>query len=209
MKAAILREFGPPSVLRLEDMPTPTPGPENVLIQVATVSVALNAVRDVACVRLGLPSIELAKAAGASVITMTRSQAKVPALREAGADHVVVAASGADFSADVLELTNGAGGDAVIEGVGSRVFTPVFTPVFKSLAMAGRYAFVGQLMKEQISINPARSFFRRAQLQDAIRLVAAGKIHPLVAALLPLTEAAHAHALVEAGDIVSRVVLQP
>ena len=39
MKAIVLREFGPPEVLRLEEIPTPAPGPGEVLIRVHAVSV--------------------------------------------------------------------------------------------------------------------------------------------------------------------------
>jgi NADPH:quinone reductase-like Zn-dependent oxidoreductase len=39
LKAIVIREFGPPSVLRLEDVPTPEPGPGEVLIKVHAVSV--------------------------------------------------------------------------------------------------------------------------------------------------------------------------
>ena len=39
MKAVLLREFGPPEVLRLEEVPTPEPGPNEVLIRVHAVSV--------------------------------------------------------------------------------------------------------------------------------------------------------------------------
>ena len=39
MKAIVIREFGPPSVLRYEEVPTPEPGPGEVLIQVHAVSV--------------------------------------------------------------------------------------------------------------------------------------------------------------------------
>ncbi len=104
-----------------------------------TVGVALNAVRDTAHVQLGdtvlisgasgglgLPSIELAKAAGATVIALTRSTAKVQALRKAGADHVVVGGDGRDFSSEVMVLTDGAGVDVVIDNVGSMVFTACF-----------------------------------------------------------------------------------
>lgn len=193
------------------------------------VGVALNAVRDVAKVRidenvlvtgasggLGLPSIEIARAMGATVIAVTRSEAKRASLIEAGAHHVVVAPGGVDFSEQVKALTDGNGVEVVIDNVGSRVFTPAF----RSLAVGGRYAFVGQLFREDISINPARIFFKRAhligvgsvrrdQMEDAVRLVAAGRIRPRVARVLPLEKAAEAHALVEAGDIVGRVVLQP
>lgn len=39
MKAVVLREFGGPEVLRVEEVPTPEPGPGEVLIQVHAVSV--------------------------------------------------------------------------------------------------------------------------------------------------------------------------
>lgn len=194
-----------------------------------TAAVALNAVRDTARVRLGdsvlvtgasgglgLPSMELARAAGATVIAVTRSEKKKAELLQLGAHHAIAAPDGADFSEAVKALTEGEGVDVVIDNVGSRVFTPSF----KSLAVGGRYAFVGQLMREDISINPARIFFKRAQLlgvgsarrdqlEDAVKLVADGKVHPRVAKVLPLAEAATAHAMLEAGEVVGRIVLQP
>ena len=39
MKAIVIREFGPPGVLKLEEVPTPEPGPGEVLIKVHAVSV--------------------------------------------------------------------------------------------------------------------------------------------------------------------------
>jgi NADPH:quinone reductase-like Zn-dependent oxidoreductase len=39
IKAILLREFGAPGVMRLEEVPTPEPGPDEVLIEVAAVSV--------------------------------------------------------------------------------------------------------------------------------------------------------------------------
>ena len=39
MKAIVVREFGPPSVMKLEEVPTPEPGPDEVLIEVHAVSV--------------------------------------------------------------------------------------------------------------------------------------------------------------------------
>src|SRR5262245_64537380 len=39
MKAIVLRQFGPPEVLRLEEIATPTPGPGEVVIRVHAVSV--------------------------------------------------------------------------------------------------------------------------------------------------------------------------
>ncbi|HEY6862393.1 MAG TPA: hypothetical protein VI319_00705, partial [Burkholderiales bacterium] len=39
MKAIVIREFGPPEVMRLEDVPTPEPGPGEVVVRVHAVSV--------------------------------------------------------------------------------------------------------------------------------------------------------------------------
>jgi NADPH:quinone reductase-like Zn-dependent oxidoreductase len=190
--------------------------------------VALNAVRDVGKVRLGetvlitgaaggvgLPAVELAKSAGADVIALTRSTTKAKALLEVGANHALVIKDGEDFSKQVREI-KASGVDVVIDTVGSRVFTPAF----KSLALGGRYVMVGQLAREEISINPAFIFFQRAQilgvgsvrrdqLEDAVRLAAAGRVLPKIATRLPLEGAAEAHTLVEKGEQFGRIVLQP
>ena len=39
MKAARIHEFGPPSVIVIEDVPRPTPGPGEVLVRVAATGV--------------------------------------------------------------------------------------------------------------------------------------------------------------------------
>jgi NADPH:quinone reductase-like Zn-dependent oxidoreductase len=165
---------------------------------------------------VGLPAVQIVKAMGARVIAVTRSAAKRDVLLESGASNVVVSTDGADFSKEVLSLTSGEGVDVVADTVGSRVFMPAF----RSLADGGRYLVIGQLVREDIAINPARIIFkaatlsgivnaRRDQLEDTIKLVAAGIVRPRVAKVLPLAEAAQAHMLVEAGNLIGRVVLQP
>jgi NADPH:quinone reductase-like Zn-dependent oxidoreductase len=190
--------------------------------------VALNAVRDTCKTQLGetvlvlgatggvgLPSVQLAKLAGARVIAATRSVDKRALLLDAGADEVVVAGP-SDFAAPVKALTNGEGCDVVIDTVGSRVFNAGFD----SLAVHGRYAFVGQLFGEDISINPARIFFKRAQLlgvgsvsrtqlEDVIRLTAERKLKPRIGKVLPLRDIAEAHRLVEQAAVAGRVVVKP
>jgi NADPH:quinone reductase-like Zn-dependent oxidoreductase len=195
----------------------------------SSTSVAIHALRDAAQVRLGetvlvtgasggvgLPAVEVARAAGATVIGLTRSERKAAAIKAAGAHHVLASADSPDFWRDVLALTDGVGADVVVDTVGSRVFTPAF----RSLAPYGRYLVIGQLSREEVSINLARILFksativgvtnaRRDHLVDAVALTAAGQLHPPVARVLPLAEAAQAHAIVEAGDVVGRVVLVP
>ena len=203
--------------------------PENACMLGATAGVALNALRDVGRVRLGetvlitgasggvgLSAVEIAHISGGTVIALTRSKAKAEALRAAGADTVIVIDEGGDFSQSVKDTTQGRGVDIVIDTVGSRVFTPSF----KSLALGGRYVMVGQLFREEIKINPAFIFFQRAQilgvgsvrrdqLEDVVALAATGRIHPSVAEILPLAQAAQAHERVERGEVVGRIVLRP
>jgi NADPH:quinone reductase-like Zn-dependent oxidoreductase len=113
-------------------------------------------------------------------------------------------------------MTDGEGVDVVIDTVGSRAFDAAF----KALAPHGRYAMVGQLFGEEISINPARIFFKRAQilgvgsvsraqLADVIAMVAEGALTPRIGRILPLTELAEAHRLVEAAEESGRVVVTP
>ena len=39
MKAIVVREFGPPEVMKLEEVPNPSPGPGQVLMRVSAVGV--------------------------------------------------------------------------------------------------------------------------------------------------------------------------
>lgn len=189
--------------------------------------VALNAVRDVAKVQIGeivlvtgasggvgVPSVQIAKAMGAYVIAATREEAKRDFLMKLGADAVVVA-TGDTLSSEVRRITDGWGADVIVDTVGSRVFKAAFD----ALAVHGRYAMVGQLFGEEISINPARIFFKRAailgvgsvsraQLADVITMSRRGMLRSQIHKILPLREVAEAHRLVEGGRATGRVVLK-
>ncbi len=189
--------------------------------------VALNAVRDTAHVTIGdrvlvtgatggvgQAAVTLASLAGAQVIAVTRRQAMASALERAGADEVVLWDGEENFGKALAR--EGRAADVVIDTVGSRVFDAAFA----ALAPHGRYAFVGQLFGEEIHINPARIFFKRAQLlgvgsvsraqlEDVIVLAAAGKLPTRVGAVLPLDKVGEAHRLVESGGIEGRVIIRP
>ncbi len=191
--------------------------------------VALNAVRDVAHVALGesvlvtgatggvgWSAVQIAKYSGARVIAVTRGAAKAEALRDSGADEIVIMENDGGFAKRIKELTGGEGVEVVIDTVGSRVFNECFN----ALALHGRYAIVGQLFGETTEINLARIFFKRAQLlgvgsvsraqlEDSVALAAAGYLQPRIARILKLDEISLAHTLVEQGDCVGRVVVKP
>jgi acryloyl-coenzyme A reductase len=190
--------------------------------------VALNAVRDTLHVTLGdwvlvtgasggvgFAAMQLAKLAGARVIAATRSRAKGEMLLQHGADNVAISGS-PDFVSHVRALTDGRGVDAVVDNVGSRVFAECYD----SLAVHGRYAFVGQLFRDSIEINPARIFFKRAalfgvgsvsraQLTAVIDLASRGLLTTVISSVMPLEAAAEAHRIVEDGLSRGRVILDP
>lgn len=191
--------------------------------------VALNAVRDTAHVQVGdsvlvtgasggvgIPAVQIARHAGATVFAVTRSEAKAAALIEAGAHHVIVQRDGENYGKELRARLDGEGVDVVIDTVGSAAFPAAFD----ALAPHGRYCFVGQLSSEEISINPARIFFKRAQLlgvgsvsraqlEDAVALTALGIVSPRVARVMPLSEIAEAHRLVESAAETGRIVVKP
>ncbi|GGC12059.1 alcohol dehydrogenase [Novosphingobium endophyticum] len=191
--------------------------------------VALNAVRDTAHVQVGeavlvtgatggvgFPAVQIARHAGAIVYAVTRSETKADALREAGAHHVVIQRVGENYGRELRDMLGGEGVDVVIDTVGSQAFQPAFD----ALAPHGRYCFVGQLTDQEISINPARIFFKRAQLlgvgsvsraqlEDAVKMAAAGIVTPRIARVMPLADVAEAHFLVEAATETGRIVLAP
>lgn len=202
---------------------------EDAAIVACTVGTELNAVREVGGVRLGqrvlvtgaggglgLHGVQLCRLAGAFTIAVTSSAAKAARIREAGADEVVIAERGADFSGEVRRLTNGAGVDVAIDNVGG----PVFESVRRSMADDSRIVLVGQVTGDFISLNPAQLFLRnisilsakgvsRAQLSDAFGMVARGRIKPVIEDVWRLEDAADAHRRVEAGLSSGRLVLSP
>lgn len=189
----------------------------------------LNAIRDVGRLRagervlvtgagggLGIHGVQIARLAGAKVIAVTTTPAKADRIRQAGADEVIVVPLDTDFAPSVREASGGEGVDLVIDNVGSRVFGSVR----RSVADDGRIVLVGQLTGDFVSVNLAQLFLRnvsilsakgvsRAQLVEALDLVAAGRLAPVVSERLPLDSAAEAHSLVESSSTLGRIVLQP
>jgi NADPH2:quinone reductase len=87
---------------------------------------------------VGSAAVQLAKAAGATVIAVAGGAEKVALCKELGADHAVDHRAG-DWEAAVRELTDGLGVDVVFDGVGG----PVVEPSFRSLRRNGRHLVIG------------------------------------------------------------------
>jgi len=169
---------------------------------------------------IGVMAIQMAKAAGAKVIATTRSAAKAAKARELGAD-VAVDTTHDDFGA----AAKTAGGvDVALDMVGA----PYFAPTLDALKTGGRIVYIAalgggmlELPVRQIMLKRAvvtgstlrpRSADEKARLAIEVERVvwpwiAAGKIHAIVDRTFPLAEAAAAHAFLESGDHVGKIVL--
>ena len=162
---------------------------------------------------VGIHLVQVARAAGARVIAVTGSADKVPALREAGSDEVVVAGR-EPFEEEVRSLTDGAGADVVLDNVGP----PVFRSCLGSLRTTGRLVLVGNVDPTDVPTNLGQMIMRefeligtarpgRTELQQAIRLVVNGRVRPWVSRTFPLEQASDAHRFMEDRRAVGRCVL--
>jgi acryloyl-coenzyme A reductase len=164
---------------------------------------------------VGLQAVQLARLDGARVIAVTSSATKCDALYNAGADEVVVAPDLA-FAAEVRRLTAGEGADVAIEIVGSATFGQTL----KAMAPGGRVVVVGNLESGTIELNPGLVIVKEleilgayattaGELETALGLTHAGKLSPYVSEVLPLGDAAKAHARLENREVAGRLVLCP
>ncbi|MDZ7839613.1 MAG: alcohol dehydrogenase catalytic domain-containing protein [Gammaproteobacteria bacterium] len=165
---------------------------------------------------LGMHGVQLARRSGAFVVAQTTSRNKARQLVEAGAHHVVVAARGEDFSAEVKDVTEGRGVDVAVDNVG----TPLYQFTRRSVAKGGRWVLVGQLTGDFVSFNPAQLFLKglsmlsatsttREELRDCLDLLRPGGIRAVVENTAPLEAASKAHLALESGTTAGRIVLLP
>lgn len=164
---------------------------------------------------VGMQVVQLAKLDGAKVVAISSSEAKVDALRAAGADEVVVSRD-FKFASEVRRRVGGDGVDLGVEIVGSATFGQTL----RTLAPGGRLVVVGNLDVGQIDLNPGLVIVKEleligayatstAELEEALALVHAGKLRPSVAEVLPLEAAASAHFRLENREVAGRLVLDP
>jgi len=169
---------------------------------------------------IGTTAIAMAKAAGARVIATGRGADKKARALELGAD-IAVDTKTEDFA----EIAKAAGGvDVVLDMVGASYFDKNL----QALNVGGRIVYIAALagpvlevpvmaiMQKRATITGStlrpRSADEKARLAAEIERVvwpwiAAGKLKPIVDATFPLEEAAKAHAHLEAGEHVGKVVL--
>jgi NADPH:quinone reductase-like Zn-dependent oxidoreductase len=157
--------------------------------------------------------LAIARALGARTIVTSSSDAKLARAGELGADVAVNHATG-DVGAAVKEATEGHGADVVVEHVGEATWK-------KSLdaaAYGGRVAVCGatsgpnppaalhRIWWKQLTILGS-TMGRKDDFEGAYRLIAEGRARPVVDEVVPLSEIRAAHARLEAGEQLGKIVL--
>jgi NADPH:quinone reductase len=173
---------------------------------------------------VGSAAVQIAKAAGATVVATARTPAKTEWVRGLGADAVVDTASGdrAATLAAIAEITGGHGADVVLDTVGG----DTFADSLKAAAYGGRVVALAnvalapstidtrdfyprniQILGFQITALMEHGYDPRDDLQDLLAGVAAKQFTVPIAATFDLADAGKAHELLASRDARGKVVL--
>jgi NADPH:quinone reductase-like Zn-dependent oxidoreductase len=158
-------------------------------------------------------AIQIARAVGTRVIATAGSAEKLRQAQEIGADAVLNHYT-EDVAARVLELTAGQGVDVIIEHVGAAVWPACF----RSLKVNGRLVTCGVTTGHRVDLHLGQVFTRSLQImgvgrgspedmRQLLRLLALGRVRPVIHQRFPLQEAVAAHRLLESSQFFGKVVL--
>ncbi|MBB5852000.1 zinc-binding dehydrogenase [Amycolatopsis umgeniensis] len=165
---------------------------------------------------LGSLLVQLARAAGATVIAAVRGEEKAAIARKLGAEPVDY--SVADWTGEALALTGGKRLDVVFDGVGGELGAASLALLgnggrFSGYGMSsGAETVIGDADRARLTIvdmaqlvgfwpdNPRR-------VREVLRLAAAGNLTPIIGRTYPLAEASAAHADIEGRRYTGKTLL--
>jgi NADPH2:quinone reductase len=173
---------------------------------------------------IGTTAIMMAKVWGARVFTTAGSAEKCRACEDLGAERAINYRE-EDFVEAVLAATDRHGADVVLDMVGGEYVARNF----KAAARDGRIVNIAFLQGSKVEINllplmlkrltltgstlRPRSVEEKAEIARALEEhiwphIAAGRIRPVIHQTFPLREAAAAHALMESGAHIGKIILE-
>jgi putative PIG3 family NAD(P)H quinone oxidoreductase len=173
---------------------------------------------------IGVTAIQIAKWAGATVITTVGSDEKAAACRRLGADHVINYKTD-DWQPRVKDITVGRGVNVVLDMVGG----PYLEKNLRSLALEGRMVQIAFLQGSKVEMDwmplmmkrltftgstlRARSDEEKSRIADTLRStlwpeIGQGRLLPVIHSVFPLSEAGQAHALMESSAHVGKIMLK-
>ena len=172
---------------------------------------------------IGVTAIQIAKAAGATVIATAGSDDKCRACLVLGADHAINYRSH-DFVAEVKRITEGRGVDVVLDMVAGDYVARELA----CLAEDGRIVIIavqggvdakidaGMLLRRRLTVTgstlrPRPVAFKTA-IAQALRATVwpwldAGRVKPVIHQVFPAEQAAAAHTLMESNQHIGKLVL--
>jgi NADPH:quinone reductase-like Zn-dependent oxidoreductase len=164
---------------------------------------------------MGTATMQIARLAGATVIATTRAMGKAERLFANGADHCFDIGAG-DVEDQIRRVTKAQGVDCAVEFTGAlptlRLCVDVMRLGGTLCPVAGELADlpikVSDLVNKELSVHGVRASTRNDQ-RIVAELVEKGRLRVPIHAALPLSEIAAAHALLDSGDVVGRIVLHP
>jgi len=172
---------------------------------------------------IGVTAIQLAKAAGATVIVTAGSDDKCAACMTLGADHAINYRNH-DFVAEVKRLTGGKGADVILDMVAG----DYVARELECLADDGRLVIIavqggidskidaGAVLRRRLTITGStlrpRPVAFKAAIAAALRKnvwpwIDAGRVKPVIYKVFPAAEAAQAHTLMESNQHIGKLVL--
>jgi NADPH2:quinone reductase len=174
---------------------------------------------------VGYIAIQIARQAGALVLTTISSREKADFARSLGADHCINYKE-EDFVEKVLHLTGGKGVDVVFDIVGGQVFAESFSAarIYGHVVTLAEINFskddakVAKLrnlsLSYELMLTPMHFKMREARvrqtgmLENAARLIDAGRIRVVVNNVFSLDEIDLAHQFVERGHSIGKTVVK-
>jgi len=174
---------------------------------------------------IGSVAIQLVAAYGAWAATTAGGPERTARCLELGADLAVDHRSD-DFVAAVRDATDGHGADVVLDVIGAGYLARNV----EVLAGEGRLVMIGMQQGRRAELDLGAVMTRRltvtgttlrSRTREAKAAIVAdvatrawpwlddGRLRPVIGARLPLDEAAHAHELVESGNVFGKVLLLP
>ncbi len=175
---------------------------------------------------VGTAAIQLARAMGARSLATTRSAAKVARVVEQGiaADDVLVSEGSAAAFAAAVHGRSGRGADVILDSVGGAYLEENL----RALAVGGRMVMIGTMGGASGQLPIGMMLAKRAKvigtvmrarpLEEKILLAqraarqllpmfAAGLLRPVIERVMPMSECAAAHQLMESNETVGKIVL--
>jgi NADPH2:quinone reductase len=172
---------------------------------------------------IGTTAIQLGKAFGASVIVTAGTAEKCAACRRLGAD-LAINYNSEDFVALSKQATQGRGVDLILDMVGG----DYVGRNYEAAAVDGRIVQIAFVASSRVTVDLMRLMLKRlthtgstlraravadkaaitrAVEKNVLPLIASGRVKPLIDSTFPLKQASAAHARMESGKHIGKIVL--